>query len=252
MPPDATTITRDGADASSRGRSARVSRNGDKTCVANVSSLPSPVTVYSWVSAPAFRTSTSRRSCRSAKRAAKAAVSARDERSARSASTAEPAAAEISLRARSVRSGSRPTMQTCPPSAAIDSAAACERQRPLPAVPRRVDDLLLRAVGRGRHARAGPGAEAAGDLREAAPAPRRPRARDRLRLGSFALLAAGEYGARVTGVTSSPASASRRPASPTASRSASARDRALRQSVRLRARRCRVPRTPRQRVPLSS
>ncbi len=47
MPPDATTITRDGADASSRGRSARVSRNGDKTCVANVSSLPSPVTVYS-------------------------------------------------------------------------------------------------------------------------------------------------------------------------------------------------------------
>ena len=46
------------------GRSARVSRNGDSTCVASVVSLPSPVTVYSWVSAPAFRTSTSRRSCR--------------------------------------------------------------------------------------------------------------------------------------------------------------------------------------------
>ena len=46
MPPDATTITRDGADASSRGRSARVSRNGDRTCVANVVSFPSPVTVY--------------------------------------------------------------------------------------------------------------------------------------------------------------------------------------------------------------
>ena len=128
MPPDATTITRDGADASSRGRSARVNRNGDKTCVASVVSFPSPVTVYSWVSAPAFRTSTSRRSCLVAKRAAKAAVSARDERSARSASTAEPAATEISLRARSVRSGSRPTMQTCPPSSAIDPAAV--RPRP--------------------------------------------------------------------------------------------------------------------------
>ena len=88
IPPDATTITRDGADAWSRGRSARVSRNGDKTCVANVSSFSSPVAVYAWVSAPAFRTRTSRRSCRSVKRAAKAAVSARDERSARSASTA--------------------------------------------------------------------------------------------------------------------------------------------------------------------
>ncbi len=128
MPPDATTITRDGADASSRGRSARVNTNGDSTCVANVSSLPSPVTVCSWVSAPAFRTSTSRRSCLSAKREAKAAVSARDERSARSASTAEPAAAEISRRTRSERAGSRPTMQTCPPSAAIASAAA--RPRP--------------------------------------------------------------------------------------------------------------------------
>ena len=75
------------------------------------------------------------------------------------------------------------------------------RQRPLPALPRPVDDLLLRDLGGRRHARA-------------AQARKLRRVCEMLELGpgdhvleigcgwgSFARLAAGEYGARVTGLT---------------------------------------------------
>ena len=59
------------------------------------------------------------------------------------------------------------------------------RQRPLPALPRRVAHVLVRDLGGGRHARAGAGAEAAPDLRAARARAGRPRARDRLRLGQL-------------------------------------------------------------------
>ena len=82
------------------------------------------------------------------------------------------------------------------------------RQRALRALPRRDDDVLLRGLRAGRRAARGrPAAQVPPHLREAPPRPDDHVLEIGCGWGGFAPFAAGEYGARVTGLTISPAQA---------------------------------------------